>query len=84
MIAFKHGFVNPATLQVDGVYASDYPEFCEAYFCYAEWANGDELSDLELEQFTEENYDLVNEIALDQCVGAADDYRDRMMDMYNE
>ena len=49
---------------VDGVDPNDYPDFCDAYFCYAEYKDtGEPLSDDELEELTEENGDVVNEMA---------------------
>ena len=42
--------VRKASLEVDGVDPTDYPDFCDAYFCYAEYTNGIPLTDDELEQ----------------------------------
>lgn len=49
--------------QVDGVDPTDYPDFCDAYFCYAEYEDGTELDDDELDQLTESCGDVVNEMA---------------------
>lgn len=58
--------VNVKSLEVDGVDSADYPDFSDAYISYAEWEDGDtELTDDELTQLTEENYDLVHELAYD-------------------
>jgi hypothetical protein len=78
MISFKNRIVN--NLEIEGVYISDYPDFCDAYFCYAKWENGTPLTDHELEELTRERGDVVNEMACDYMSSAADDARDRMMD----
>jgi hypothetical protein len=78
MISFKNRIVN--NLEIEGIYISDYPDFCDAYFCYAEWENGTPLTDNELEELTRERGDVVNEMACDCMSSAADDARDRMMD----
>ena len=57
-----------SSLQVDGVDSSDYPDFCDAYFCYAEYTNGIELTDDELEQLTDKNGDVVHELAYDSLL----------------
>ena len=56
--------VNIRSIEVDGVDGSDYPDFCDAYICYAEWEGTDiELTDDELEQLTNENGDIVHDLA---------------------
>lgn len=58
--------VNIKSLEVDGVDSTDYPDFCDAYICYAEWEGTDiELTDDELTQLTEENGDVVHMLAYD-------------------
>jgi len=57
-----------SSLQVGGVDSSDYPDFCDAYFCYAEYTNGIELTDDELEQLTDKNGDVVHELAYDSLL----------------
>lgn len=57
-----------SSLEVDGVDSSDYPDFCDAYFCYAEYTNGIELTDDELEQLTDQYGDIVHELAYDSIV----------------
>jgi len=57
-----------SSLEVDGVDSRDYPDFCDAYFCYGEYTNGIELTDDELEQLTDMYGDVVNELAYDSLV----------------
>jgi len=52
--------VNP---EVDGVDIKDYPDFCDAYFSYAEFANGVKLTDEELDELTDANFEIVNAMA---------------------
>lgn len=59
MIKFNNKNVDPDTIQIDGINFSDAPDFVDAYISYAEYSDGIELSDDELDKFTEENYDLV-------------------------
>jgi hypothetical protein len=66
--------------EVDGVDSSDYPDFCDAYFSYATFEDGTELTDEQLEQLTDENGDVVNEKCHDCCVSMADDAYDRWKD----
>jgi hypothetical protein len=40
-------------LEVDNLDYDDYPDFCDAYFCYGVYADTlQELSDIELEEIT--------------------------------
>jgi len=50
--------------EVDGVDPTDYPDFCDAYFCYAVYEDtGEELDDEALELLSEECADTLNEMA---------------------
>ena len=44
-------------VQVEGVDFHDYPDFCDAFFSYAEFENGVKLTDEELDVLTEEHGD---------------------------
>ena len=53
-------------LEVDGVDSTDYPDFCDAYFSYAVFADTKEaLTDEQLEELAEDHGDLLNELAYD-------------------
>jgi hypothetical protein len=59
--------VDLKSINIEGVDRQDYPDFCDAYISEAQWMNdGTELNDEELEQLTEENGCLVNELAHEQ------------------
>jgi hypothetical protein len=51
-------------VEIDGVDTRDSPDFCDAYFSYAVYAdNNQELTDSELETLTEFYSDVINEMA---------------------
>ena len=72
--------INIASLEIEGVDSRDYPDFCDAQFSYAVFEDGDELTDDELEELTEEYADVVNMMAHEDCVGQAEDAYDRWKD----
>jgi hypothetical protein len=55
--------VDLRSICIEGVNCSDYPDFADAFIGEAEWMNGEALNDKELDQLTEENGSLVNEMA---------------------
>jgi hypothetical protein len=63
MLAFKGSVVE--TLEISGLDPQDYPDFCDAYFSYAEYENGTPLTDDELDELTDLYPDVVNEMCLD-------------------
>jgi hypothetical protein len=63
MIIFKGKRV--VDLEVDGVDGRDYPDFSDAYFSYACYEDGTELTDDELNELTESHSDIVNQMAFD-------------------
>ena len=68
------------SLEVDGIDSSDYPDFCDAFFSYAEFDDGTALTDAELEELTDRYGDVVNMMAHDNCVSQAEDAYDRWKD----
>ena len=61
-------FVNSATLEVDGVDTKDYPDFCDAYFDYAEFTDGTELTEDELIEFQEQYSEMLGELAFESLL----------------
>lgn len=59
--------------EVDGVDLDDYPDFCDAFFSYAEYEDGTPLNDEELEQLEEEFGDLINQLAAEKMNDSADE-----------
>jgi hypothetical protein len=64
-VSFNGQPVDVKSVEIDGIDTSDYPDFVDAYISYAEYADGTPLTDEELAQFQEENYDLVSELIHD-------------------
>jgi len=60
---------NVIDVEVDGVDPTDYPDFCDAYFCYAIWEDTEEeLTDDELIKLTEECGDVLNKMAYEYYI----------------
>jgi hypothetical protein len=57
--------VNVRSVEIDGIDREDYPDFVDAYIVAAEYEDGTPLTDEELMQFQEENYDLVSQMIHD-------------------
>lgn len=56
--------VDSQSINIEGVNRADYPDFADAFIGEAVWMNdGTALDDEELEQLTEENGELVNQLA---------------------
>jgi hypothetical protein len=58
--------VNIESIQIEGVYMVDFPNFCDAFISYAEYEDGTELTENECISFQENNPDLVNELIFDR------------------
>jgi hypothetical protein len=67
----KHSFfssalnaeIRTASLELDGLDMRDYPDFCDAYFCAGERADGAPLTEGELESLTESEGERLNTLA---------------------
>lgn len=56
--------VDPQSINIEGVDRADYPDFADAFIAEAVWMNdGTALDDEELNQLTDENGELVNQLA---------------------
>lgn len=69
--------VDGNSLEVDGVDSRDYPDFCDAYISYAMFTDGTELNEDQLDKLTEDNGDIVNELAHGYLIGAAESLENR-------
>ena len=51
--------------EIEDVKSSDYPDFCDAFISYAEEENGNEMTEQQIEEWTENNeeefYDMIQE-----------------------
>jgi hypothetical protein len=64
-VSFNGKPVNVGSIEIDGIDMEDYPDFVDAYIAAAEYEDGTPLSEDELLQFQEENYDLVSQMIHD-------------------
>lgn len=64
-VEFNGKPVDIKSIEIDGIDTSDYPDFTDAFIASADYEDGTPLTDEELEQFQEENYDLVSELIHD-------------------
>jgi len=64
--------VDMSTIQVEGVDSRDYPDFSDAYISSAEFVDGTELDETEIDELEERCPELIGEMAFEQCVGQAD------------
>ena len=66
--------INVATLEVENVDLRDYGDFCDAYFCYAEYTDGTVLTDNELDELTDAEGCVLNELCFEAVAGMDCDY----------
>ena len=53
------------SVEIDGVYFQDYPDFSDAFFAYGCFNDGTQLTDSELDTLREENPDKVWDKAME-------------------
>ena len=58
--------VHVGSIEIDGIDTNDYPDFVDAYIVAADFEDGTPLTDDEVQQFQDENYDLVGELIHDR------------------
>jgi len=56
--------VKESTLVADGIDYRDAPDYCDAYFSYGEFYNGDVLTDDQLERLTEMCPDVLYDVII--------------------
>ena len=83
-VTFNGKPIDVKSVEIDGIDTSDYPDFVDAYISYAEYADGTELTDEELAQFQEENYDLVSELIHDNQLYLQEKKEDTMEEASSE
>lgn len=57
--------LNIRSIEIDGINKKDYPDFVDAYASYAEWSDGEPLTDDELAAIPDY---LIQELALERSV----------------
>ena len=56
--------IDRSSLEIEGVDRSDYPDFVDTFFSFARFHQGRKLTDEELQQLTENEGELLNEMAI--------------------
>jgi hypothetical protein len=56
---------NVVDAHVDGIDMKDYPDFCDAYFEFALYEDGTPLTDDELIELTDTNFEALHELVYD-------------------
>ena len=51
--------------EIEDVKSSDYPDFCDAFISYAEDENGKEMTEQQIEEWTENNEEEFYEMVLE-------------------
>lgn len=62
----KKVYVN--SIQINGIDLHDYPDFCDAYIESAEYEDDTQLTVEEIDDFTQENYGIINELIHDNTL----------------
>jgi hypothetical protein len=64
-VPFKNRAVRYDSITIDGIDTSDYPDFSDSYITSAQWEDGTDLDESELEEFAEANTSIPNEKIFD-------------------
>ena len=65
-VKFKGKKVNIESLEIDGLDYDDYPQFSDAFFASGKYSSGQDMTDNDLDKFSDENPDLINRLATEQ------------------
>lgn len=65
-VEFNGKEVDVNSLEIEGVDRMDYPDFVDAFFSAGNYTDGTPMDDVELENFTQENGELINELIFDR------------------
>lgn len=64
-ILFEGRLVDISSLVIGGIDYQDFPDLCDIFVESGEYTTGEEMTDVELEQFQAQHSDLVYEMAYD-------------------
>jgi len=76
--------INWSSIQIDGISMNDYPDFCDAFACYAEFEDGTQLTDAELDTLNDWMPEELVEAIQEAGIDAQADAGDRAYDEYKE
>ena len=60
--------VDPDTIEVDGVDTNDHPDYVDAYPVYAQFFQGEALSEAQLEELADRYPEVIQEVAYQTMV----------------
>lgn len=72
--------VETATIEVAGIDHHDYPDYADAYVTGAQYADGEDLSDDDLELLQDQYPDVIYDVIAESAIGQADYYNDMIFD----
>jgi len=58
--------VDLSSLDIDGIFMDDYPDFCDAYFSKGQHKDGQLLTSEELDQLSDTQRDLLHSLICDR------------------
>ena len=58
--------IDVSTIEIDGIDMNDYPDFCDAYMASAQYQDGTELTDDELDALMDKYDCLTHELVYEQ------------------
>jgi len=58
--------IDVSTIEIDGIDINDYPDFCDAYMASAQYQDGTELTDDELDALDDKYQGLKHELVYEQ------------------
>lgn len=64
-IKFNGKKVDISSIEIEGIDSNDYPDFVDSYASYAEYTNGKELTNSELDDFTDQFPGFVQQLAME-------------------
>jgi hypothetical protein len=58
--------IDLSSLDIDGIFMDDYPDFCDAYFSQGQYKDGTNISHDELEQLSDTQRELLNSLIFER------------------
>ena len=58
--------IDLSSLDIDGIFMNDYPDFCDAYFSTGQYKDGELLTNEELEQLSDTQRELLHSLVFER------------------
>lgn len=65
-LIFKGKVINIDSIEIEDIYSYDYPDFTDASVSYMEDVDGNRLSDVEIQEFVDEQPDLLHALIFEK------------------